>query len=161
MTKVSYYVDGYDLSDLFLSSPISFGDDCRKHIPTTGSVVYTVWNQENDFIYVGISGLQDSLEKRNPLSRIQSHASGRKSGDQFCVYVHDFYVIPEIVKENAYEPSRRDLDRRTKAYIQRNLSYRFKSFQNEDSVKIVRNLEKEIKKGILTPNPPIFNGIEK
>ena len=160
MTKASYYVDGYDLSDLFISSAISFRDDCRKHIPTTGSVIYTVWNQENDFIYVGISGLQNSLEKRNPQSRIQSHTRGRRSGDQFCVYVHDFYVIPEIVKKSAYEFSRRDLDRRTKAYIQRNLSYRFKSFQNEDSVKIVRNLEKEIKKGIFTYNPPILNGMK-
>jgi hypothetical protein len=159
MTKASYHVDGHDLSDLFDSIPISFRDDCRKHIPTTGSVIYTVWNQEKDFIYVGISGLQKSLEKRNPQSRIQSHTRGRRSGNQFCIYVHDFYVIPEIVKKSAYEPSRGHLDSLTKEYIQKNLSYRFKSFQNEDSVKIVRNLEKEIQKGIF--GDPKFNPIKK
>ena len=159
MTKASYHVDGHDLSDLFLSSPISFRDDCRKHIPKTGSVIYTVWNQENDFIYVGISGTQKSLEKRNPQSRIQSHARGARSGDQFCVYVHDFYVIPEIVKKSTYEFSRGHLDSLTKEYIQSNLSYRFKRFQDEGSVKTVAELERELKKGIF--GVPILNGIEK
>ena len=159
MTKASYHVDGHDLSDLFLSSPISFRDDCRKHIPKTGSVIYTVWNQENDFIYVGISGTQKSLEKRNPQSRIQSHARGARSGDQFCVYVHDFYVIPEIVKKSTYEFSRGHLDGLTKEYIQSNLSYRFKRFQDEGSVKTVAELERELKKGIF--GVPILNGIEK
>ena len=149
MTKASYHVDGHDLSDLFLSSPISFRDDCRKHIPTTGSVIYTIWNQEDDFIYVGISGTQKSLEKRNPQSRIQSHARGARSGDQFCVYVHDFYVIPEIVKKSTYEFSRGHLDRLTREYIQSNLSYRFKSFHDEDSVEILSDLEKKLRKEFL------------
>jgi len=159
MTKASYHVDGHDLSDLFTPRPISFRDDCRKHIPTTGSVIYTIWNQEDDFIYVGISGTQKSLEKRNPQSRIQSNARGAKSGDQFCVYVHDFYVIPEIVKKSAYEFSRGHLDSLTKEYIQSNLSYRFKDFQDEGSVKTVTELERELKKGIF--GIPILNGIEK
>ena len=159
MTKANYHVDGHDLSDLFDLIPISFRDDCRKHIPTTGSVIYTIWNQEDDFIYVGISGTQKSLEKRNPQSRIQSHARGARSGDQFCVYVHDFYVIPEIVKKSAYEFSRGHLDSLTKEYIQSNLSYRFKNFQDEGSVKTVTELERELKKGIF--GIPILNGIEK
>ena len=68
-------------------------------------------------------------------------------------------MIPEVVKKSTYQFSRGHLDSLTKEYIQKNLSYRFKSFQNEDSVKIVRNLEKEIKKGIF--GVPILNGIEK
>ena len=32
-------------------------------------------------------------------TRLRSHASGRRSGDQFCVYVADHYVMPELTRE--------------------------------------------------------------
>ena len=101
----NYILDGHDVSKLFDTSvtPISFSDDPRKHIPKNGSIIYSVWDVNEQFIYIGISGLQKSLEKRNPLSRMISHASGVRSGDQFCVYIHDFYVIPNIMKEKNYK----------------------------------------------------------
>ena len=96
-------IDGHNVSSLFegVDSLISFSEDPRKHIPTKGSVIYTVWDRKGNFIYVGISGLQKSIEKRNPQSRMISHASGRRSGDQFCVYIHDYFVIPELVKNGS------------------------------------------------------------
>jgi hypothetical protein len=50
-------------------------------------------------VYVGVAG-------RNPrgaglASRLRSHASGRRSGDQFCGYVADQYVLPELTPERA------------------------------------------------------------
>ena len=155
----NYVLDGYDLSALFDSSirPISFSDDPRKFIPNTGSIIYSVWDKNEKFIYIGISGLQKSLENRSPLSRIISHASGRRSGDQFCIYIHDFYVIPKLIKKSDYNPSVGILDKLTKDFIRTNLSYRFVGFDLDNSDLIVRRLERKIKSGALGFSP-ILNG---
>lgn len=155
----NYVLDGIDLSALFDTSniPISFSEDPKSHIPNNGSIIYSVWNNGEKFIYIGISGLQKSLEKRNPLSRIAQHASGRRGGDQFCVYIHDFYIVPKLIEEGKYTPKKGLLDELTKDYIQTNLSYRFVAFNSKDSVGIVRNLEKKIKSGVLGLSP-FLNG---
>ena len=151
----NYLLDNYDLSKLFDSKnkSISFSEDPRNHIPTKGSIIYTIWDNDDKFIYVGISGLQSSKEKRNPISRMISHRSGRRSGDQFCVYVHDYFVIPELIRDGTYEPSKGFLDEKTKDYIQRNLSYRFCDFVGENSIEVVRGLESKIKNGVFGPKP--------
>ena len=97
----NYIIDGHDLSGLFDTSisPISFADEPRKYVPTSGSIIYSVWDKDEKFIYIGISGLQKSLERRNPLPRMVSHASGIRSGDQFNVYIHDFFVVPKLVQD--------------------------------------------------------------
>ena len=155
----SYFFDGHDLSSLFDNSvpPISFSEDPINHIPKTGSIIYSVWDKDDNFIYIGISGLQKQLDKRNPLKRMRAHASGRRSGDQFCVYIHDFYVISQLVELGSYTPSRGALDKLTKDYIHQNLSYRFVSFQSDDSDAIVRDLEKKIQSGAFGITP-ILNG---
>jgi hypothetical protein len=59
-----------------------------------------------DYIYVGIGGLAGAtVHDRNPRSRIIQHAQGRRSGDQFCIYIQDFYVIPAIISK-PYEPKK-------------------------------------------------------
>ena len=155
----NYILDGHDVSNLFDTSvtPISFSEDPRKLIPKNGSIIYSVWDDNEQFIYIGISGLQKSLEKRNPLSRMISHASGVRSGDQFCVYIHDFFVIPNLMKQKNYKPERGSLDKLTKQYIHENLFYRFISFNSNDSDTIVRRLENEIKSGALGLKP-LLNG---
>jgi hypothetical protein len=157
----NYLLDGHDLSPLFdtRNTPISFGDDPRKYVPNKGSIIYSVWNKDECFLYIGISGLQKSLDKRSPLSRMISHSSGGRSGDQFCIYIHDFYVVPEIVRKGTYEPSNGTLDKLTREYIRTHLSYRFVGFESADSDKIVRNLENQIKSGAFGLHP-ILNGIK-
>ena len=159
INNTNYILDGYDLSKLFDNSikPISFAEDPRKYISNNGSIIYSVWDKEDKFIYIGISGLQKSLEKRSPLSRMVSHCSGMRSGDQFCVYIHDFFVIPNLLKEKDYKPERGSLDKLTKQYIHENLSYRFISFNSDNSDSIVRKLENEIKSGALDLKP-LLNG---
>ena len=155
----NYVLDGIDVSALFDSSisPISFSEDPRRHIPNNGSIIYSVWDKNEKFIYIGISGLQKSLEKRSPLSRMISHASGRRSGDQFCIYIHDFYVIPKLIEKGEYSPSIGVLDKLTKDFIQSNLSYRFVGFETDDSDEIVRGLENQIKSGAFGFSP-LLNG---
>ena len=157
--NTNYILDGYDLSKLFDNSikPISFAEDPRKYISNNGSIIYSVWDKEDKFIYIGISGLQKSLEKRSPLSRMVSHCSGMRSGDQFCVYIHDFYVIPKLIQQGEYTASKGFLDKLTKEYIHNNLSYRFVSFNSNDSDEIVRKLENKIKIRTLG-FIPILNG---
>ena len=62
----NYILGGHDVSKLFDTSitPIMFSEDPRKHIPKNGSIIYSVWDVNEQFIYIGISGLQKSLEKR-------------------------------------------------------------------------------------------------
>ena len=157
----NYILDGHDLSALFdtLISPVSFSEKPSKHIPNKGSIIYLVWDKKENFIYIGISRLQKSLEKRSPLSRMVSHASGRKSGDQFCIYIHDFYVIPKLIEKGQYSPSIGVFDKLTKDFIQSNLSYRFVGFETDDSDEIVRRLENQIKSGAFGFSP-FLNGVD-
>ena len=56
----NYILDGHDLSDLFsLNIPaISFEANYKNHVPSFGSIIYTVWDLHDNFMYVGIGGIQ-------------------------------------------------------------------------------------------------------
>jgi len=43
-----------------------------------------------------MSGRTASQSGTGPWGRLNSHASGRRSGDQFCIYAHDRLVIPSL-----------------------------------------------------------------
>ena len=62
-------------------------------IPKTPGI-YTIWLGD-DLLYVGIAGRGGSGRNSMGLwGRLNSHASGRRSGDQFCIYVCDRLVLP-------------------------------------------------------------------
>ena len=157
-------IDGHNITPLFDldTPPIPFSNPAVENIPQFGSIIYKVWNTNNDFIYVGIGGVKTGvpLSQRNPRRRISQHSSGMRSRDQFCVYVQDFFVIPEIVKSEKYVPEKGLLDKLTKEYIHKNLSYRFVVFQDENSIEIVRSLESKIKRGESSFGNPFLNGTE-
>ena len=156
-------INDRNVSSLFDPSveAIPFSAPRINEIPTPGSMIYTVWQNQIDFIYVGIGGVGQSsntpLENRNPRSRIEQHSSGRRSGDQFCVYVHDFFVIPELVKSGNFIPEKGLLDRKTKDFIHVHLSYRYMVFQTNDSSRIVRDLEAAIQRGVHGFGKPLLN----
>ena len=83
------------VTDLSRGPVYSFADWPNSSVPTFGAEVYTIWHNDSRFIYVGMSGRGITVEtsRRNTpqgiYTRLQSHASGRRSGDQFCVYVAD------------------------------------------------------------------------
>jgi hypothetical protein len=114
-----------------------------------------------DYIYVGIGGLAGAtVHDRNPRSRIIQHAQGRRSGDQFCIYIQDFYVIPAIISK-PYAPKKGYLDTLTKEFIQSRLTYRYLVVQTEDSDKVVRRLERELQNNEHGFGVPFLNGLEK
>ena len=58
-----------------------FADWPNKEVPKGKPGVYLIY-QEGRWIYMGMSF-------KNLQSRLSQHASGRRSGDQFCVYAGD------------------------------------------------------------------------
>jgi hypothetical protein len=76
----------HDLSVLFSNEvPLRpFTTSNVSDIPSWGSIIYTVFLDKTEYIYVGIGGLSGkSVTERNPRSRIIQHSQGRRSGDQF------------------------------------------------------------------------------
>ena len=137
-----------------------FNSESLKGIPEYGSILYTVFLDKSEFIYVGIGGLSGkTVHERNPRSRIIQHIQGRRSGDQFCIYIQDFYVIPTIIGK-PYQPKKGYLDTLTKEFIQSRLSYKFLVVQTENSDKVVRSLEKEIQINKYGYGHPTLNGIK-
>ena len=76
-------------------------------------------------------GITAETNRRNTpqgiYTRLQSHASGRRSGDQFCVYVSDRLVLPTLSHESidAIASGRHQMDAFVRRYIHDNLGCRF------------------------------------
>jgi len=150
-------INGFDVSNLFdlTKPPISFNDDHKRFIPEYGSMIYTVWDKDEKFIYAGISGLGG---KKNPRGRIVQHRSGWRSSDQFCTYIQDFYVLPEMLETGSYKPKKKSLDDMTRDYIRNRLFYRFVVIEEIGRSEII-SIEDEIRKGVFGFSPPVLNGL--
>ena len=61
----NYILDGYDLKSLFETNiqAISFKEDPKHHITEYGSIMYSIWNKDEQFIYIGVAGTQTNGEK--------------------------------------------------------------------------------------------------
>ena len=125
------------LKELATGSLHSFRDWKACSVPHVAAGLYTIW-RGSDFIYVGmagrgldqlgIEGLRASGQQKKALfTRLASHASGRRSGDQFCVYICDRFVVPNLSQEQIEEVAAGELslDRLTRQYVHDQLCYRF------------------------------------
>lgn len=99
--------------------------------------VYTIWRAD-DFIYVGMSGRGAQREDfvaspgqpaqaKGLWTRLNSHASGRRSGDQFNIYICDRFIVPTLTPAQQHQVGHGDLllDPMTRNYIREHLGYRF------------------------------------
>src|SRR5208283_1232886 len=110
-----------------------FRDWPNADVPKHGAGVYTIWHQDGGFIYVGMSGrsiTKDTATRNTPFgiyTRLRSHASGRRSGDQFCVYVADRLVLPTLSQSEiaSIASGEHQMDAFVRRFIHENLSYRF------------------------------------
>ncbi|HIF65322.1 MAG TPA: hypothetical protein EYQ34_01765 [Acidimicrobiia bacterium] len=130
-------------------------------VPEVAAGVYVIWD-EDQLIYVGMSGrgatsslleAKRSEGKRFGLfQRLASHASGRRGGDQFCVYVADLLVLPELSADQIDAISRKELlfDKLVKGYIHSNLKFGFIETSSGDEA---LRIEAEIKSGALGQKP--------
>ena len=59
--------------------------------------------------------------------RLNSHASGRRSGDQFNIHICDRFIVPVLTpgQQRDVGGGRLSLDQLTRSYIREHLTYRF------------------------------------
>jgi hypothetical protein len=139
-----------------------FADWPNKDMPRAAAGVYSIWNTKSEFVYVGMAGhgksaedIQAALEKGKTTGlrdRLNSHASGRRSGDQFCVYVQDLLLLPRLTSDDIDQIVTRQLtiDRLVRDYVHENLSYRY--VITEDG-KSALELERKVIGGALGDHP--------
>ena len=114
-----------------------FRDWPNPAVPKVAAGVYTIW-RDRELVYVGVSGRgltgeaisshHGSGSKSQGLySRLSSHWAGRRSGDQFCVYVADRLVLQTLTRPEIEEVAagRLSIDRLVRTYIHDHLGYRF------------------------------------
>jgi hypothetical protein len=116
-------------------------------MPSRTAGVYTIW-RNREFLYVGMSA---DLQ-----TRLNSHASGRRSGDQFNVYICDRFVVPTLTAEQLHEIGCGALllDRLTRDYIRERLTYRLVVCQ--DGAEALK-LERDVRAGLLPAGRPYLN----
>ena len=112
--------------------------ECDKEL----DILYSIF-LNNEFIYIGRCGVTNFQH-----FRLNSHRSGRRSGDQFCIYIQDYYVLPSLIKtlkenkeEYVFEKGR--LDKEVGNFISENLRLKYLSVQKDDVV----DLENQIREG--------------
>jgi hypothetical protein len=134
-------------------------------IPRVAAGVYTIWDVSK-FLYVGMSGrsmtagilteLRAQPRSRGMWTRLNSHASGRRSGDQFCVYVCDRLVLTSLTQEQllAIAAGTLKLDQVTQDYIRDRLSFRFVEVSSRAEADA---LERTVRSGALLAGLPFLN----
>lgn len=130
-------------------------------VPAVAVGVYVVWDGDT-LIYCGMSGREfgkavtSARLKFGLVTRLASHASGRLSGDQFCVYVANRLVIPYLRTEQLSKFGTRELnlDSLTKAYIRDHLEYQFAFV---DSSAEAYALERRCREGVTFGVKPLLN----
>ena|SRR6516164_3616652 len=138
-----------------------FSDWPNSEVPAVAAGVYVVWDG-NQLIYCGMSGREfekvtaAEKAKYGLVTRLASHASGRLSGDQFCVYVANRLVIPSLKPEQLakFATGELTLDRLTKGYIIEKLEYQFASVQTSAEAYA---LEKQCREGLIFGVKPFLN----
>ena len=151
-----------ELSD---SQLFSFSDWPNSQIPKVCAGVYTIYDENECLIYVGMAGAEltedkiqakTSANKKSGLfDRLGSHASGYRSGDRFNIYVGDLFVLGELTQADIDGISRREnsFDSYIKDYIRQNLSYRYIVTKNDT----VRELENYIQENGVNGEMPTIN----
>jgi hypothetical protein len=139
-----------------------FRDWPNPAVPEFGAGVYTIWHIDGRFIYVGMSGRSitaETIPRASPHglhTRLRTHFSGRRSGDQFCVYVADRLVLAALSPADIQEvgAGRHQMDAHVRKYIHANLGYRFVMVGNG---KAALEIEKLIKNGEWLYGKPLLN----
>lgn len=155
-----------DYSALESGPCYSFAEWPNPDLPRVAAGVYTIWRGE-ELVYVGMSGhtltaaqiealrSEDTIA-RGLCDRLRSHRVGRRGGDQFCLYVFDRFVLPELTSEEVdqVQAGRLSLDARTREYIQQHLCYRF--VETPDGAAALE-LERQLRAGRLKAGEPMLN----
>jgi hypothetical protein len=143
-----------------------FADWRSASVPRIAAGVYTIWSDNGQFTYVGMSGRalteqdidapDEPAKARGLWTRLSSHASGWRSGDQFCVYICDRFVVPTLTAEQQSQigDGVLSLDALTRTYIHDHLAYRYITLPNG---KHAFTMERDVQRGALSAGKPLLN----
>jgi len=142
-----------------------FADWPNTSIPKVAAGVYAIWYDDKLF-YCGMSGreyekaIQQGKKKFGLVTRLNSHASGRLSGDQFCVYVANRLVVPFLQPTDLpkFASGEYKLDALTKKFIHDNLDYQYILV---DSSAEAFDLENQARRGELFGQKPLLNPLDE
>lgn len=138
-----------------------FCDWPNNDIPSVTAGVYVVW-EDQVLIYCGMSGRQfdSGVASRRTrfglVTRLASHASGRLSGDQFCVYVANRFVVPSLKRAQLqrFASGEISLDVLTRVYIHKRLEYQFATVPTSSGAYA---LENQCRQGQIFGTKPLLN----
>jgi hypothetical protein len=136
-----------------------FRDGIDAAIPNICCGVYSIWRGA-EFIYVGHVGraAEGAADGRRTglADRLRHHSTGRRSGDQFCVYVGDRLVLPTLSSEDLGRIATGELllDDFIYVFVQDELSYRYTITPN---VVEARAVEAAARSGGLDAGKPFLN----
>lgn len=143
-----------------------FADWPNAHVPRRAAGVYAVWRRE-ELIYAGMSGRGARAEDfvadpsqpgraQGLWTRLNSHASGRRSGDQFNIYICDRFIVPILTPDQQHDIGSGHLllDQLTRAYIHEHLTYRFEICPDGSQALAT---ERAIRAGSLPAGRPYLN----
>ena len=118
-----------------------FADWPNKEVPKGIPGVYLIY-QGNDLKYVGMASA-------NLNGRLTQHARGRRSGDQFCVYVSDRLVMKNLTDEqiNGISEGTYSLEHKIRDFIRTELSYRYLLVADDPTARALEKHGLEIAKG--------------
>jgi hypothetical protein len=103
---------------------------------------------------------RSSTQNSGLRSRLLAHTSGRRSGDQFCVYVCDRLVIPKLTpaQQADIESGTASLDRMTKAFIHAELAFRYVIVNTPAEARALEGASRSV--GLGTAGKPLLNPAE-
>ena len=118
-----------------------FADWPNRDVPKGQPGVYLIY-QEGRWIYIGMSF-------KNLQSRLSQHASGRRSGDQFCVYVGDRLVMSKlsIDQMKGVFSGEYSLDDAVKEFVRSQLTYRYLVVADDPTARALEKHGLDIAKG--------------
>ena len=150
-----------DLSGLFEGPLFLFDEWPTGDVPAVTAGVYTIF-EGSSFLYVGMSGRAATAPEISEAAqrgkrkflwvRLNAHASGRRSGDQFCVYVADRLVLPILSADDrtAIAAGDRSFDSFVRSYVRSHLSFRW--LATIDGAQALE-IEDEVRRGHHGPQP--------
>lgn len=154
------------MNELQAGPVFRFADWPSDQVPRRAAGVYTVW-QAAELIYAGMSGRGAQAEDfvarpgrpdvaMGLWTRLNSHASGRRSGDQFNIYVCDRFIIPGLTpaQQSDIGSGRLLLDQLTRTYIHDHLTFRFQVYRDRTAALAA---ERAIRAGSLPAGRPHLN----
>ena len=149
------------MSSESFSERFRFSDWPNPNVPRVAAGVYAIW-KGGELIYCGMSGREiDSKDKAQKkkyglFTRLASHASGRLSGDQFCVYVANRLVIPSLTPDELalFASGDLTLDTKTRTFIRDYLEY---AYELVSTAEAAYALERDARAGKTFGRKPFLN----